>query len=192
MYFKNIINRRNWTKNRIKANNKMKIFTGKVISKKMAKTATVEVERIVAHKLYKKRYKRTKKYHVHDKLEKNMIQLRSILTPADNSGAKRLMVIGVTPKIGKKATIGDVITCVVDGAAPAGMVADKEIVQVLIVRTRKEIRRSDGSYVRFDDNAGGVINKQGLPRGSRILGPIAREVKEVGYNKIASLAREGV
>jgi len=66
-----------------------------------------------------------------------MIQLRSILTPADNSGAKRLMVIGVTPKIGKKATIGDVITCVVDGATPAGMVADKEIVQVLIVGREK-------------------------------------------------------
>lgn len=121
-----------------------------------------------------------------------MIQLRSILIPADNSGAKRLMVIGVSPKIGKKATIGDVVTCVVDGADPAGMVADKEIVQVLIVRTKKEIRRSDGSYIRFDDNAGVVINKQGLPRGSRILGPIAREVKEVGYNKIASLAREVV
>src|SRR3989304_3692568 len=119
-----------------------------------------------------------------------MIQLRSILIPADNSGAKRLMVIGVSPKIGKKATIGDVVTCVVDGADPAGTVKDKEIVKVLIVRTKKEVRRSDGSYVRFDDNAGVVINKQGLPQGSRILGPIAREVKELGYTKIASLARE--
>ena len=119
-----------------------------------------------------------------------MMQLRSILKPADNSGAKRLMVIGVSTKIGKKATIGDVVTCVVRGAYPAGLLKDKEKVKVLIVRTRKEIGRRDGTYVRFDDNAGVVINKQGLPIGTRILGPVAREVKEAGYNKIASLARE--
>lgn len=119
-----------------------------------------------------------------------MIQLRSILQPADNSGAKKLMVIGVSTKIGKKATIGDVVTCVVRGANPAGLLKDKEKVKVLIVRTRKEIGRRDGTYVRFDDNAGVVINKQGLPIGTRILGPVAREVKEAGYNKIASLARE--
>lgn len=121
-----------------------------------------------------------------------MIQLRSILQPADNSGAKRLLVIGVSTKIGKKATIGDVVTCVVRGADPAGLVEDKEKVKVLIVRTKKEIGRRDGTYVRFDDNAGVVINKQGLPIGTRILGPVAREVKEAGYNKIASLAREVV
>jgi large subunit ribosomal protein L14 len=121
-----------------------------------------------------------------------MVQLRSILKPADNSGARRLMVIGISTKIGKKATLGDVVLCVVKGADPAGVVADKEKVRVLIVRTKKEVRRKDGTYVRFDDNAGVVIDKQGLPRGTRILGPIAREVKEVGYNKIASLAREVV
>lgn len=121
-----------------------------------------------------------------------MIQLRSILKPADNSGAKKLMVIGVTPKIGKKASIGDVVLCVVKGADPSGVVTDHEKVQVLIVRTRKEVGRQDGSYVRFDDNAGVVIDKQGLPRGTRILGPIAREVKEAGYHKIASLSREVV
>lgn len=121
-----------------------------------------------------------------------MIQLRSILKPADNSGAKRLMVIGISHKIGKKATIGDVILCVVQGADPAGVVVDHEKVSVLVVRTRKEVKRKDGSYVRFDDNGGVVIDKQGLPRGTRILGPIAREVKEAGYNKIASLAREVV
>jgi len=115
-----------------------------------------------------------------------------MLKPADNSGAKRLMVIGISTKIGKKATLGDVILCVVKGADPAGVVADKEKVRVLIVRTKKEVRRKDGTYVRFDDNAGVVIDKQGLPRGTRILGPIAREIKEVGYNKIASLAREVV
>lgn len=121
-----------------------------------------------------------------------MIQLRSILKPADNSGAKKLAVIGVSTKIGKKATIGDVVNCVVRRADPNGAVADKQKVKVLIVRTKKEIRRPDGSYVRFDDNAGVVIDKNGLPKGTRILGPIAREVKEAGYSKIASLAREVV
>jgi large subunit ribosomal protein L14 len=115
-----------------------------------------------------------------------------MLTPADNSGAKRLMIIGISAKIGRKAGLGDVVLCVVKGADPVGVVTDHEKVRVLIVRTKKETRRQDGTYVRFDDNAGVVIDKQGLPRGTRILGPIAREVKEVGYNKIASLAREVV
>ncbi|SRR5690554_6061298 len=121
-----------------------------------------------------------------------MVQLRSILKPADNSGAKKLAVIGISSKIGKKATVGDVVNCVVRGASPTGAVSDKEKVKVLIVRTRKEVRRKDGTYVRFDDNAGVVIDKNGLPRGTRILGPIAREVRDSGYTKIASLAREVV
>lgn len=121
-----------------------------------------------------------------------MIQLRSILKPADNSGAKRLMVIGVSTKIGKTASVGDVINCVVRGADPNGVVSNKEKVKVLIVRTKKEIRRRDGTYVRFDDNAGVIIDKNGLPVGTRILGPIAREIKEKGYAKIGSLAREVV
>lgn len=121
-----------------------------------------------------------------------MIQLRSVLKPADNSGAKKLKVIGISTRIGKKATIGDVVNCAVDGADPAGAVTDREKVKVVVVRTRKEIRRRDGTYVRFDDNAGVVIDKQGLPKGTRILGPVAREVKEKGYTKIASLAREVV
>jgi len=121
-----------------------------------------------------------------------MIQLRSILKPADNSGAKRLMVIGISHKIGKIASLGDTVNCVVDRADPNGAVSDKEKVKVVIVRTRKEVGRSDGSYVRFDDNAGVIIDKSGLPRGTRVLGPIAREVKERGFTKIASLAREVV
>lgn len=119
-----------------------------------------------------------------------MLQLRSVLTPADNSGAKRIMIIGVPGRVGRVATLGDVVLGVVKGADPAGVVTDHEKVRVLIVRTRKEVGRKDGTYVRFDDNAGVVIDKQGLPRGTRILGPVAREVKEAGYNKIASLARE--
>jgi len=121
-----------------------------------------------------------------------MIQLRSIINPADNSGAKKFAVIGVSTKIGKKATVGDIVNCVVRGATPAGAVENKEKVKVLVVRTKKEIRRKDGSYVRFDDNAGVVIDKNGLPLGTRILGPIAREIKEKGYTKIASLSREVV
>lgn len=121
-----------------------------------------------------------------------MVQLRTILVPADNSGARRIMIIGIPGRVGRMASLGDVVLGVVQGADPAGVVLDHEKVKVLIVRTHKEVRRKDGTYVRFDDNAGVVIDKQGLPRGTRILGPIAREVKEAGYNKIASLAREVV
>lgn len=113
-----------------------------------------------------------------------------MLVSADNSGAKRLMIIGVPGRVGKFATLSDVVLCVVKGADAAGVVTDHEKVRVLIVRTRKEVGRSDGTYIRFDDNAGVVIDKQGLPRGTRILGPVAREIKDAGYNKIASLARE--
>lgn len=121
-----------------------------------------------------------------------MIQLRSILVPADNSGAKKLNVIGVPGRVGKTATVGQVVLCTVRGADPNGSVKNHEKVKVVLVRTRKEVRRKDGSYVRFDDNAAVVIDKQGLPLGTRILGPIAREVKEVGFHKIASLSREVV
>lgn len=121
-----------------------------------------------------------------------MIQLRSMLNLADNSGAKKLQVIGISTKIGKYGRLSDVIRCVVEGADPNGLVANKEKVEAVIVRVRKEVKRYDGSYIRFDDNAAVVIDKNGLPRGTRILGPIAREIKEAGYTKIASLAREVV
>lgn len=121
-----------------------------------------------------------------------MVQLRSILNLADNSGAKALMVIGISGKIGKTATVGQVVKCSVHGADPNGTVANKELVSAVVVRSRKEIRRADGSFIRFDDNAAVVIDKQGLPRGTRVLGPVAREVRESGYTKIASLAREVV
>ncbi len=119
-----------------------------------------------------------------------MVQLRSMLNLADNSGAKRLMVVGISHKIGDTATVGQVVRCVVRGADSTGVVTDHEKVQVVIVRTRKEIGRKDGTYVKFDDNAGVVIDKQGMPRGTRVLGPVAREVKEAGYTKISSLAKE--
>jgi large subunit ribosomal protein L14 len=120
-----------------------------------------------------------------------MIQLRSILTPADNTGARRLRVIHIY--VGFKrttGTVGDVVAAVVDQADPNGVVKDSEIVRVVIVRVKKPVRRSDGSYIRFDDNAGVVVDKDGNPRGTRIFGPIAREVREADFTKIASLAKE--
>ncbi|MDD3531821.1 MAG: 50S ribosomal protein L14 [Candidatus Shapirobacteria bacterium] len=122
-----------------------------------------------------------------------MIQLRTILTVADNSGAKKLRVMQL-PGFSKKhvANLGDVVKATVMEAIPTGQVKKSEKVNVLIVRTKKEVRRKDGSYVRFGDNAGVVINAGGLPMGSRIFGPVAREIKELGYNKIASLAKEVV
>ena len=120
-----------------------------------------------------------------------MIQLRSILKAADNSGARRLRVIHVYGGSRRRfGRIGDVVNAAVDRADPRGVVKDSELVRAVIVRTKKETRRPDGSYIRFDDNAGVVVNKENLPRGSRIFGPIAREVKDRGFSKIASLAAE--
>lgn len=116
-----------------------------------------------------------------------MIQLRSVLVPADNAGAKKLKVIQTKRRFAK---IGDVVTCVVDQADPNGVVKDSQIVKALLVRTKKEMKRNDGSYIRFDDNAGVLIDKDGNPLGTRIFGPVAKEVKEKGFPKIASLAEE--
>jgi large subunit ribosomal protein L14 len=120
-----------------------------------------------------------------------MIQLRSVIKPADNSGAKRLKVIRVYGGSKRRfGYIGDIVTAAVDQADPTGVVKDKELVRALIVRTKKETGRPDGSYIRFDDNAAVVIDKNGHPRGTRVFGPIAREIKEAGYARIASLAPE--
>lgn len=121
-----------------------------------------------------------------------MIQLRSILAPADNSGAKKLRVILVHGAWKRKyGYVGDIVSAVVDQADSTGVVKDSEVVKAVIVRTKKETRRTDGSYIRFDDNAAVVIDpKTGEPRGTRVFGPIAREVKDRGFAKIASLAAE--
>jgi large subunit ribosomal protein L14 len=120
-----------------------------------------------------------------------MIQLRSIIKPADNCGAKKLRVIHLYGGSQKKtAAIGHLLNCVVDGLSQEAIVKDKEKVLVLLVRTRKEMKRPDGSYIRFDDNAGVIIDKEGNPRGTRIFGPIPREIKDLKYHKIASLAPE--
>ncbi len=122
-----------------------------------------------------------------------MIQHRSILKVADNSGAKSLMVIHIFGGSKRKyGYLGDVLNCVVREANPTGQVKDSEIVKVVLVRSRKEFKRADGSYIRFSDNAGVLIDniKDKNPRGTRIFGPVAREVRDRGFAKIASMAVE--
>lgn len=120
-----------------------------------------------------------------------MVQHRTRLTVADNSGAKILQVIQPLGGSGKrKAGLGQLVVAVVKGADPNGQVKNHEIVKVVIVRTKKEVRREDGSYIKFDDNAGVVIDNDGNLRATRIFGSIAREVREAGYAKIISLAQE--
>lgn len=120
-----------------------------------------------------------------------MVQRRTVLHVADNSGAKRLVLIGI-PGFSRKSVvgIGEIVTAVVRGASPTGTVKDSQIVKAVIVRTRKETRRKDGSYVRFDENAAVVVDKDKNPVGSRIFGPVARELRDRGFSKIISLAPE--
>lgn len=121
-----------------------------------------------------------------------MIQHRTMLTVADNTGAKKLQCIRVLGGYKKRyARIGDIITCVVKEAIPHSMVKKSDIVHAVIIRTRKETRRADGSYIRFDDNAVVIIDKKSKePRGTRIFGPVARELRNKGFIKIISLAPE--
>ncbi len=120
-----------------------------------------------------------------------MLQLRSMLSVADNSGAKKIMLIHIYGGSRRYyARLGDKVLVVVKDALANGVVKRKEKVKAVIVRTRKEQRRPDGSYIRFDDNAAVIIDDHGNPRGSRVFGPIAREIRDKGYNKIVSLAKE--
>lgn len=120
-----------------------------------------------------------------------MVQHRSYLTVADNSGASKVQVIQPLGGSGKrKATLGQLVVAAVKGANPNGQVKDHEIVRVVIVRTKKERRRDDGSYIKFDDNAGVIVDKDGNLRATRVFGPVAREVRDAGYSKIVSLAKE--
>jgi len=124
-----------------------------------------------------------------------MIQLRSMLKVADNSGARALQVIHVFGGSKRKfGYIGDILNCVIKDAIPTGQVKIGEIVKVVLVRARKATKRKDSSYIRFSDNAGVVIDnpKDKNPKGTRIFGPIAREVRDKGFAKIASMAIEVV
>ena len=120
-----------------------------------------------------------------------MIQMESVLDAADKSGAKRLRCIKVLGGSKRKyATLGDIIVVSIKDAAPNGKVKKGQVARAVIVRTRKEVRRKDGSYIRFDDNSAVLINKENEPVGSRIFGPVARELRARKFMKIVSLAPE--
>ena len=120
-----------------------------------------------------------------------MIQQQSLLKVADNTGAKELMCIRVLGGTGRRyANIGDIVVCAVKKAAPGGIVKKGDVVKAVIVRSVKGLRRADGSYIKFDENAAVVINEDKNPKGTRIFGPVARELRENEFTKILSLAPE--
>ena len=120
-----------------------------------------------------------------------MIQMRTVLNVADNSGARRLGVISpLGGDAGRQAGLGDIITASVKEATPDGAVKKGEVVRAVIVRTKKGNRRLDGSYIRFDENAAVLINSQREPIGTRVFGPVARELREKRFMRIVSLAPE--
>jgi len=119
-----------------------------------------------------------------------MLQMQSMLQVADNSGARRIMMIGILGQPKEYAEIGDVIRATVKQAQPRGIVKKGEVVRAVIVRTKAAIRRPDGTYLRFDDNAAVILDDQNNPRGTRVFGPVARELREKNFMKIVSLAPE--
>jgi len=120
-----------------------------------------------------------------------MIQQETRLKIADNSGAREILTIKVLGGTSRKyASIGDIIVATVKSATPGGMVKKGDVVKAVIVRTKKEIVRADGSYIKFDDNAAVIIKDDKSPRGTRIFGPVARELRDADFTKIVSLAPE--
>ncbi len=120
-----------------------------------------------------------------------MIQQESRLKVADNSGAKEVLCIRVLGGTGRRyARVGDIIVCSVKDASPTGNVKKKSVVKAVVVRTRDQIRRKDGSTIAFDDNAVVIINDDKQPKATRVFGPVPRELREHGFNKIISLAPE--
>jgi large subunit ribosomal protein L14 len=119
-----------------------------------------------------------------------MIFPQTMLTVADNTGAKKIMCIRVLGDNKKYAKIGDTIIAVVKEALPNMPVKRSDVIRAVVVRTKKSIRRQDGMYIRFDDNAAVIVNMDNNPRGTRVFGPVAREIREKNYSKIVSLAPE--
>ena len=120
-----------------------------------------------------------------------MIQQQTLMKVADNTGAKELMCIRVLGGTGRRyANIGDVVVCAVKKAAPGGVVKKGDVVKAVVVRTVHGVKRADGSYIKFDENAAVVIREDKTPRGTRIFGPVARELRDKDYLKILSLAPE--
>ena len=192
-----------------------KILKGTVTSAKNDKTIVVEVTRKFKHPFYEKVIKRSKKYHAHD--EKNkfkegekvsiieskpfskknlagyriMIQIQTELTVADNTGAKRVECIKVLGGSKRRyASVGDIIVISVKDAIPKGKVKKGAVHKAVVVRTKKEIYRDDGSKVQFDKNAVVLTDDKGEPIGTRIFGPVTRELRTRGHTKIISLAPE--
>jgi len=120
-----------------------------------------------------------------------MVQMRTMLEVADNSGARRIScILPIGGSVGRRAGLGDIITAAVKEAAPDSAVKKGSVVKAVVVRTRKEHRRRDGTYIRFDQNAAVLINDAGEPVGTRVFGPVARELREKKFLKIVSLAPE--
>ena len=120
-----------------------------------------------------------------------MIQQQSLMTVADNTGAKDLMCIRVLGGTGRRyANIGDIVVCAVKKAAPGGVVKKGDVVKAVIVRSVSGLRRADGSYIKFDENAAVIVGEDKNPKGTRIFGPVARELRENDFTKILSLAPE--
>ena len=193
--------------------------TGVVVSNKMDKSIVVAVKTQEKHPIYGKFVKKTTKFVAHDEknecsegdtvrimetrplsktkrwrlveiVEKTMIQQETRLQVADNSGAKEVLCIRVLGGTRRRyAKVGDKIVVAVKSAIPGGDAKKGSVSKAVVVRTKKEIRRPDGSYIRFDDNACVLLNNQGEVRGTRIFGPVARELRE-NYMKIVSLAPE--
>ena len=190
--------------------NLRKTRVGKVVSDKMNKTVVVAIEDNVKHPLYKKIIKNTIRLKAHDEnnscgigdrvlimetrplsKENTVIQQQSYLKVADNTGAKEIMCIRVLGGSKRRyANIGDVIVASVKKAAPGGTVKKGDVVKAVVVRSARGLRRNDGTYIRFDENAAVIIRDDKNPRGTRIFGPVARELRDKDYMKILSLAPE--
>ena len=200
--------------------NLRKTRVGVVVSDKMDKTIVVAVKNNVRHPLYNKIIKRTYKLKAHDEnneckkgdtvrvmetrplskekrwrlveiMDTSMVQQESRLKVADNTGAKELLCIRVMGGSTRRyANIGDIITASVKDATPGGVVKKGDVVKAVVVRTVKGARRKDGSYIKFDENAAVIIKDDKTPRGTRIFGPVARELRDKQFMKIVSLAPE--
>jgi large subunit ribosomal protein L14 len=194
-----------------------RVLTGKIVSAKNLKTLVVQVERKFRHPVLKKVLKRSKKYHAHydngdfkvgeqikiieskpiSKLKNgefwsnNMIQVQTEMEVADNTGAKRIECIKVLGGSKRRyASIGDIVVVSIKDAMPKGKVKKGDVHKAVIVRTKKQIQRNDGSAIKFDKNAAVLIAANGEPIGTRIFGPVTRELRDKKHMKIISLAPE--
>ena len=183
--------------------NLRKTRVGKVVSDKMDKTIVVAIQDNVRHPLYNKIVKKTYKLKAHDEnnecgigdtvrvMETRPLSKDKRWRLADNTGAKELLCIRVMGGSTRRyANIGDVIVATVKDATPGGVVKKGDVVKAVVVRTKRGARRKDGSYIKFDENAAVIIKDDKTPRGTRIFGPVARELREKQFMKIVSLAPE--